>query len=563
MIWELLTKLLFLFVGFTLFATINKYLIKSQFIFNNIDYLFYFILLFIIFSTISGNKNNIINNNNQSIKLEKIETEEFKLTSEQKEKFKLLPKTLSMLNNVENKEFNIIEFQFKTENKKYYDEVKFLNNGLVEIFNDSGFIDLKKYRAKENEIKHYLGVKKEDSIKITEHGNNSIIIDIFDRFPKNAVFDESYLRSGEIFMGFNEKGEKIFVPIKNLSHFLISGSAGAGKSVLETQMINGLVHNLNKKDEKGKDYIKKIYFIDLKQVSFNRYRRVSEKIKVAIELEEVYPIIEEIYKLNKETQKEILKTQLTDNEEDKKEDEAIFLIIDENAELMDSKPPASNKEEYAKFEKMIKEIYSIIQTGRSQNIKVMIATQKATVDSVPARMRTNLQSRILMKSKDTESIVACLGSEDPIEEIGCNPKTFNYGRMIYLQDSPQGVKNLYLQSIYVDSNYYKHVMKINNMKFLDYKNEKDFDESYLEEDFKEQINISNEIEIIEEKTTLGDLIDFRANLWKLTEIINNEDNRKKIRSKLTTINRKLKNDNVDILLVHNELREVEKQIINS
>lgn len=558
---NLLINTIMVFVGFYLLSLVNK-ILSINFIYLYIDNLFFITLIITILYTIAFDRKE------EKLNIDKVvNQEEFYLTDEQISKFKKLPITLNFSNSVEDESFNIVDLKFDKENKKFYDEVKILNNGYVEIYNKSGFIDLKKYRSKEEEIKHYI---ESDNIKINKEKNNSIIIDIFDRFPKNIKFDDSFLKDYEIFMGFDEKGKMEFIEIKNLSHFAISGSAGAGKSVLLDQINAGLIYNLNVKfpyeletegENKGKetlrsqkDVISKIYLFDLKQVSFSKFRKVSQKIKVSTDMNEIYKNVEEVYLENKKRQNNNVELDV-----DKQDYEKIILEFDEFAEIMDSCPSATDKENYQKFQKFINNMMSIIQTARSQNINVFICSQKITTDSVPSRMRTNLQSRILMKSKDNESIIACLGSNEPIEEIGCNPKIFNYGRMVYLQDSPKGVLTLYLQSIFIDRNYYKHIMEIRNMKTLTEDEIKS--EEYLE-DFKDSIILTKIPEIKENIILKDDLVDFRKNLWKLTETIDKEDKRKNLRSQLTKINTKLKED-CDLLIVKNELIKIEKEIFTS
>lgn len=556
MIYNLLSKLLIVFLGFFTLSLINKFL-KINFIFQNIDNLFYLtITLTIIYELILIKKGNYTPEKIEEEKIKK-DFSEF-ITSEQKTKLKEMFRVMDFYNSYEDKEFNILELQNKTETKKIYDNIKEITNDeLIIIENKSGFIDFKKYVDNMEKIKHYLGINEDSIIKIYKHENNSIIIDLFDRFPKNYVFSsKTHLKENNLFIGINEFGKNIFVEIKNFTHLLISGASGGGKSIFLYQLLNGLIFNINT--------VKNIYLVDFKGgISFLRFLKVSNKIKVATNLDELYTMLKEIDKINKDRLKELANSE---EENDKIEIDPIFLIFDEYAEFNDSCPNSSvDKTGYLKFQEMLTIMESLGQTARSQNIKLVLCLQKSEGNTISTKLRSNLQSRLLLKSKDIQSITMTLGGMEPVEELGVNPKKFNYGRHIFLEDSPKGVKYHYLQAPFVDKDEYKRTMKLVGLEPISKKSinlSKNDEDNLNDTEDKEEVILPPEPlkMTIKDNITHEDNVKLRSELWKQSETIEDKDTKSLVRSRLTKINTIIKTGNYDLDKINNDLKVVEKII---
>ena len=556
MFWSIGANLLLLGFGFYVVSFLNQYIFKSSFIFTNIDYLFYFGVFVILFLE-------LIKKNNSSSGEKIVIQNNFKLTSEQVKKIKELPIKMSFSNSYEQSDFNIVDLKMDKKTNKVFDEVKFLDNGLVEIYNKSGFIDLDNYRSKEKELKHYIGIKIEDSIKINQHESNSIILDIFDRFPKGLELNINDLKKGEIFLGINEKGEKIYIPIKDWSNWGMSGAAGAGKSVQQRLILMSFIFNLDLQDKDGNDYVSNIYLVDYKIVSYSHYAKIHPKIKIAVNNEEIYEMMNEVYNENKKRQNDIkIYNENLEEDEDEKEKietNAILFLFDEYAEYKDNCPDLKDKEEYKKFDNCSTQLKSIVQTGRSNNIKIFIASQTLKTEVLEGRIRSNLQSRMLMKSKDTESIVACLGSNEPVEELGVNPKLFNYGRMIVLLDTPRGVQNLYVQGLYSPPSFYKEIMKFKNWKTIKINSSEKIN---LEKDKLivkelEKNNLVKEEEIIPSQ---NELINLRKTLWEKSKNMEEGEIKKTVRSQLSKMTKNLESGNYDPNKTFEELKNIENFI---
>lgn len=512
---ELFIKLLIIFSFFYLTSFINLKFMKNEYLLLNIENLFYFtISIMILYHSL--------------------------FYDYRKRLIYKIPKVFNFFNTIDK------------DNKKIriYDKVIKYRNGKFIIKNKTGLIDLEEYRNNIDKLEHYLN---SETIKINKYKNDSIIIDILDRFPKNLELNISHLKKGKMFLGVDENGKFLYIDLKDTSHFGMSGAAGAGKSVQQRLYLASLLFNLDEKDENGNDYIDKIYLVDYKLVSYFQWQFIHPKIKVATNNKEVFPLINECFEENKKRQQYLISTpDENGNYKEKITTNMVFIMFDEWAEFKDSCPDKNlDKNGYLEFNKCLTQIKSIIQTGRSQNLRVLIASQTLKTEVLDSRIRSNLQSRICMKSKDSESVIAVLGSSEPADELGVNPKSFNYGRHILLLDSPHGVVNHYLQGLYSPENFYKEIMTLKGWKPLN--DTKPSKEEIIPPEPLKTSEIRN--------ITHSDNVELRKELFSMTSKITDEHKQKELRTRLTKINSFIKSEDYNIDDINKQLNIIKKEII--
>lgn len=507
-IFELISKIIITFVLFYIVSFVNVKFVNNEYIINNIENLFFFSVSVLI--------------------LYHILFYDFR-----KRLIKRIPIVFDFFNTIERDGKKI----------KIYDKVSKYKNGKFIIKNKTGLIDLELYKKNISKLKHYLNV---ESLTIDIKDNNSIIIDIVDRLPKFIDFKFSFLEKEKIFIGFDRFGKMIKIGLNSCTHLLISGTSGSGKSVFINVFLMSLFFNLK--------LIKNIYLIDYKGgLTFFKFLKLSNKIKMGQNIEQFYNILVELDKENSRRME-----YLKENELEKIETEPIYLIVDEYADFIDRKPNKDEKELLFKYEKCKTIINSLSQISRSQNIKIIIITQRPSSEVIDTKLRSNLQSRIMLKVKDTETIKMILGDSEFLDEFDINPKKFNYGRMIFLNDTKStGLEIEYLQSPFIKSDEYKSLTIDDN-----------------EKGSKKVENILNDTKPIKEeiitpepfktsnngKITHSDNVELRKELFSLTSNINDEQKRKEIRSQLTKINTLIKSNNYDIEQIHKELKEIKSQI---
>ena len=156
---------------------------------------------------------------------------------------------------------------------------------------------------------------------------------------------------------------------------------------------------------------------------------------------------------------------LKDEGLEKYETNPIFLIFDEWAEVVENCPKKElDKNGYLQFQQTLQKIESLGQLGRSQNVKMVIQTQRGGTEIISSKLRGNLQSRILLRVDNNDAIKMCLGSLDYLEKVGnIDPLSFPYGRFIFLDSSSdKGLKVRYGQGSYIEPNEYLKTKKSSN-----------------------------------------------------------------------------------------------------
>lgn len=506
---ELFIKLLIIFSSFYMISFINVKFIKNEYLLLNIENLFYFtISIMILYHSL--------------------------FYDYRKRLIYKIPKVFNFFNTIDKDNKKI----------KIYDKVVKYRNGKFIIKNKTGLIDLEQYKKNLSKFKHYLNV---ESMTIDIKDNNSIIIDIIDRLPKFIDFKLSFLEKEKISIGFNRFGKMIKIGLNSCSHLLISGTSGSGKSVFINFFLMSLFFNLR--------FIKNIYLIDFKNgLTFFKFLKLSNKIKVGENIEQLYNLLIELDEENKRRLK-----YLKDKEEEKLEEEPIFFIFDEYADFIDRKPSKDDKELLFKYEKCKMIITSLAQIGRSQNIKIIIITQRPSSQVIDTKFRSNLQSRIMLKVKDSETIKMILGDSDFLDKFDINPKEFNYGRMIFLNDTNStGLEIEYLQSPFIKSDEYKTLTIDDNDFKVSEKVENVLNDTKL---IKEEIIPPEPLKTMEIRNiSHSDNVELRKELFSMTSKITDEQKQKDLRSRLTKINTFIKSNDYDIEQIYNELNKIKKEI---
>ena len=206
-------------------------------------------------------------------------------------------------------------------------------------------------------------------------------------------------------------------------HLLLGGNSGSGKSYL----LFSLVHKMLKETSKENIYICDGKFDELKEIA-------DEKFKLKNNAKSVYAIIEFIKRVENE---------MDERYRDKfRSREAIFLVIDEFAALS----LVLEKDEFKELNKRLK---TIILKGRSANIHVLIAMQRASSNSIDLDIRDNTAIRIGLGNLSTENFKMIFGETRAENEILNRGIGEGYilidGEQISLFESPEIIKDKALE----------------------------------------------------------------------------------------------------------------------
>lgn len=221
-------------------------------------------------------------------------------------------------------------------------------------------------------------------------------------FPKFADYHKALegKAPGEILFGLDNNGAPITKNIRDTKSFLVAGSSGGGKSVCLSNIICSLLC-YSKPEECG------LVLIDLKRVEFELYKNASHLV-MPVQFDyngackALNNVKKEIDKRYNEMQKQGIRKATTDKYP------LLITIIDEYAMLVSN----GQKNDVEKL------VSYIASTGRACNVFIIVATQHAISTIISNTIKSNLQSRIGLRTTNIAQSSCILGTRDCVDLLG-------------------------------------------------------------------------------------------------------------------------------------------------
>ena len=245
-------------------------------------------------------------------------------------------------------------------------------------------VKTRKLLSLQNDISFLIGVKKV-KIEISDNANTICI-----RVPKaerdmvyfkDIVEQQCYKENNaelKVVLGQNTDGEIIIKDLVDMTHLLIAGQTGSGKSVFLNTVIASIINN------KNTDFI----MVDTKKVELSVYHNLNSLLfPVCTNCEQTIValnwVVTEMTKRYSLFEKNGVRNIKEYNELHKKKMNRIVIIVDELADLM----MTSTKE----VEGLI---CRIAQLSRASGIHLVIATQRPSHEILTGLLKANLPTRI-------------------------------------------------------------------------------------------------------------------------------------------------------------------------
>jgi S-DNA-T family DNA segregation ATPase FtsK/SpoIIIE len=262
------------------------------------------------------------------------------------------------------------------------------------------FADFKKMKNLQDELSFFL--KTECIIETDENFNINVQIQkkVADEMP-DFNFKQLKLsqKSIPILAGLTIDNKFKIIDLAKCPHLLVAGTTGSGKSVLLHQIILSIIQKSNNK----------LILIDAKKVEFGIYNciknlafNIIDEVKTAVdvlniaitEMEQRYKLFEEKKARNIDEYNQIAdKFGKKDN---------VIIIIDEYADLV-------------LVDKSIEKlIVRLCQKSRAAGIHIILCTQKISSEIVSSLIKSNIDSRIALKTAnaiDSRQILNRSGAE--------------------------------------------------------------------------------------------------------------------------------------------------------
>ena len=206
--------------------------------------------------------------------------------------------------------------------------------------------------------------------------------------------------AGEILFGVDDNGQPITRNIMKTKSIMIAGSSGGGKSVLLSNIICSLAC-YSKPEELS------MTLIDLKRCEFGMYKNlchlnhevITDYTSALSMLNNIRQVIDTRY-----TQME----QLGIRQATTDKFPIICVIIDEYAELASR----GNKQELDNI------VASIAATGRACNVFLIIATQHAVGSIISNVIKSNMQTKIGLRTTNVAQSICAIGTRDCVDLLG-------------------------------------------------------------------------------------------------------------------------------------------------
>jgi len=304
---------------------------------------------------------------------------------------------------------------------------------------------------------------------------------------------EDYLEKGKIFEGMTSKGA-YYRSLKGLTHTGVAGQSGSGKSVQLHLFLKSVFYNM--------EHFEKIYLGDLKgglELSFLEDLG-SDKLDFFGEAHEVLPII-----LNCELEMDARMAYMKANRIKNIVGNIILFVVDEYKQLNDLQMGKSGVSRQV-GNLIVSKIDRISALGRAMNVKLFLQSQNFTTDSIESSTRNNIQSLVLMKTKNPEIQNACIPYS--MREEMPNPADFTVGEKILL-DSESG-QTTHIQALFTEAN--EDITIDNSMKAYQKGMENQEEVKNIEEEVK-----PFKIKVLERHIANGDNLEEEVLEWYQAE----------------------------------------------
>lgn len=413
--------------------------------------------------------------------------------------------------------------------KKIYDKFikKTRNNEF--IFENLSKTNYDKYIKERENIKQSLNF---ENLEIERYKTNQIILKQTNLI-KNLDFDKNKLQKNKIYIGFKKGNIDTYLDINGLNHTIIVGEPGSGKSVFIQNLLLSFFYN--------QENFEKFIMVDPKMVELSRYK-IFKKVDYIENMEKVLEMFQNLQKTMYKRLEKMEKEGLV-----KSNEKFILVLIDEFRTLK------NNTLEKKENDLMEKFLIDLIQKSRRTNIRILFRGQKRDTQNISSNVLRNIQTRILLKTKNNDNITKIGGNSEELETYSLTNndiKNFQKGRGIY-KDGDSGEVYLFQSPFFniQDQNHLnfmfsllekkENIEKITNLVVQPPKNE----------NVKIEEEIKNEVIIQETKTNVPKTVEMIEiqELWDKCKTIKSEKTKSEMRKKVQKLKRLFHNQKFEEL----------------
>jgi DNA segregation ATPase FtsK/SpoIIIE, S-DNA-T family len=237
-------------------------------------------------------------------------------------------------------------------------------------------------------------VKCANHILVPAPENGTFRLIIPNQDIKSVKFDPTAItKPTRIFLGVDEGGDKLFLDLDKITHTLIAGATGSGKSMV----IHSIIHSLLNRGSVD------IRFLDPKKVESQMYLGAKEitiastPVEISIQLKQIHKWMEDRYDLMakrniRDAMEQWVASKYTDVSL-----RPMVLIVDEVADLFSENKAAKN------------EILILSSKARAAGLRIFLATQRPDAKIIDGAIKANFTTRICLKTSSRIDSMVVLG----------------------------------------------------------------------------------------------------------------------------------------------------------
>lgn len=251
---------------------------------------------------------------------------------------------------------------------------------------------------------------------------------VIETLKKNAILNFNNIEHKanntttiQVKVGKDITNNDVVLDFDNISHLLVAGTTGSGKSVFLKTLLSGLILTTHPNSFD-------LVLIDPKQVEFSLFRQ-ARNTTIITETNDAIAYLNELCSTMDTRYRQLMSLGRTDYKGLMK---PIFVVVDELADLM-----------LTSGYDVEDSIVRLAQKGRACGIHLILATQRPTVNVISGLIKANMPCRIVFKVSSSRDSVVALDHKGAELLKGCGDALIKF---------PNLVNEIRFQTAYTDTN---------------------------------------------------------------------------------------------------------------
>ncbi len=283
--------------------------------------------------------------------------------------------------------------------------------GLLRYVQTCRPVDIVVWRAALPNISGWLG----DTYELTANTVSTVTLERRSPLPSLIPYAPNMLVPGSLFLGIDVAARRLHhVPFADLSHLLVTGSTGMGKSVaLDTILRSCLVS----------PSVANVYAVDPSGVAFGRYAGTHPKLTTLSDPGDLSALSTKLVEHMKAMEALLARTRRS-----KIETGFVILIIDEFPAYATADNPDKKSDAYKAHQIFIANAMALGRRARKAGIRLIFVVQEPTERDISSGLRSVLPGVLAFRTPLLAHATALFGE---LTDLPADPRTLSRGRALY------------------------------------------------------------------------------------------------------------------------------------